>query len=235
MVIYCGIDVGIRNLAFCVIDSIQWTEYINKHTGPTGILEWQNLDLYPVNSCSHIQKTGKNKGKMCGKSSSHFFGDNGYCATHCTKYKCTKIKCTVNDCAIKAFQLLDTFDIFKRVSRVYIENQPSINQKMKMFAAKLEAYFLIRYGMQPDNIMSVHFSPAKKKLTMQDRKGVDTDHLKTPYQKRKFTAKKTVESYLQGTVELSKYLDNTKQDDLADALLHCIVNLPKTRLTRKIY
>jgi hypothetical protein len=77
-----GIDIGIRNLAFCVIDPIKWALYEKTEEAPEdndrcrgagtpvdpGIILWKNvnlMDLDPV--CQQICKSGVNKGKLCGK------------------------------------------------------------------------------------------------------------------------------------------------------------------------
>lgn len=62
-------DVGIKNLAYCVLDP------------DTDVLDW---DIINISGCAKLQCCGKSKaGKVCGKAASFYLDeDHGYCKTH---------------------------------------------------------------------------------------------------------------------------------------------------------
>lgn len=105
---YVGFDVGIKNLAFCVIDSEIYKKYnesdSNCNSGvsqsettnpasqdsggalhaPTncecnsGVIEWVNINLIENKTCCGVTK----KGDVCGKTASFVLKDSFYCGTH---------------------------------------------------------------------------------------------------------------------------------------------------------
>ena len=109
---------------------------------------------------------------------------------------------------------------------IVIENQPRINQKMKMFAAGLETYFIIRYHIDKEDsqLKTIKPSSAKNKLKLYDGSFIVTDHIKDPYDKRKYLAQRHCEHFLERCPEVLEqyYTHNKKKDDLADAFLHCL-------------
>lgn len=85
---HMGIDIGVKNLSFCIIDAYTWkksTDNIsntngdinvtnsnsidtNKY-GKSGIIEWKNISLIePSKKCSRVMKSGVTKGSLCGKN-----------------------------------------------------------------------------------------------------------------------------------------------------------------------
>jgi len=90
---HMGIDVGIVNLSFCIIDSVSWKNaqamQDDKQPLPEnpGIIEWRNVSLLPpVPCCNALIKSGPSKGKECGKPASWTAGaDVWLCGRHRSK------------------------------------------------------------------------------------------------------------------------------------------------------
>lgn len=232
MPLYAGFDIGIKNLAMCIIDTDAWKNYRQGKSADPGIKFWVNLNLTEsCKLCQAIIKSGKKKGQVCGKKAS-WMTDSYYCGTHklleCKKYNIPKVK-NLNMRVLKktAFEQLDKITLFNDVSKIAIESQPRINQQMKMFGASIESYFIIR--QQIDNpeskLKTIVASPAKNKLKMYDGPAISTAHIKDPYDKRKYLAEKHTEYFLQRspTVLEEYFYPHKKRDDLADAFLHCIL------------
>ena len=241
MPLYAGFDVGIKNLAFCVIDSALWRKYEEGESDDPGVLAWENLNVIgePATCEGHI-KSGKNRGELCGKAAKWKLKSRTadgqleyyyYCGTHkvdgCEGYRPPKIKnLHMGNLKKIAFNQLDQHDIFERVSYLAIETQPRINQQMKMFGASIEAYFIIRHQIDyPDSLLrTIRSSPAKNKLRMYDGPAIPVGHIKDPYDRRKYLAQKHTEYFLREAPDVldEKYFPSKKRDDLADAFLHCL-------------
>lgn len=235
MPLYVGVDVGIKNLAFCVIDAEKWEKYRDKESDDPGIVAWENLNIVgEAEKCQSSLQSGKRKGDACGKNAKWMEGKtdkNYFCGTHksqkCKKYTPPKMK-NINMALLKkkAFIELDKFAIFDRVNYIVIETQRRINQKMKMFGASIESYFIIRQQIDNDAaaLRTIKASSAKNKLKMYDGPYIAVGHIKDPYDRRKYLAQKHTEHFLQRSPEILEkwYFPNKKKDDLADAFLHCI-------------
>jgi hypothetical protein len=228
---YAGIDVGAKNLAICIIDKNKWQSFkMNKSNDP-GIIYWKIIDaLGKGEYCCEIIKSGKTKGSLCDKKAIWKNNDNFYCGKHkpiegkmysapkCSRYTMSFIK-------KQAFNELDKISILKSVNYIVIETQPRVNQQMKMFAAAIEAYFIIRYFIDMSgNLKSIKSSPAHNKLKVYKGIEIDTSHINNPYAKRKYLAEKHTEKLLENgedVLEKCFYVEK-KRDDLADAFLHCV-------------
>jgi hypothetical protein len=228
---YAGIDIGAKNLAICIIDKNKWKTFrMNKSSDP-GIVYWQIIDaLGKGEHCSEIIKSGKTKGLACGKKAIWKNNDGFYCGKHkpidCKIYSAPKCsRYTMSSIKRQAFYELDKVDILKSVNYIAIETQPRVNQQMKMFAASIEAYFIIRYFIDMGgNLKSIKSSPAHNKLKVYKGTEIDTSHINNPYGKRKYLAEKHTEKLLERSEDvLEKYFYiEKKKDDLADAFLHCV-------------
>lgn len=230
MTLHAAFDIGIKNLACCIIDTTQWKCFKRGESEDPGILFWENLNLMgePEKCCQPI-KSGKKRGEPCGKAASWTNGTNYYCGTHkggegLKLYRPPQIKnVNMNHLKKRAFEELDKLEIFKQVSHIVLESQPKINQKMKMFYASIEAYFIIRYQIDREILKCVKASPAKNKLKLYKGPEIDCSHLKKSYDRRKYLAEKQTEHFLEKCPEmLDKFLNHKKRDDLADAFLHCL-------------
>jgi hypothetical protein len=234
MGIYVGFDIGIKNLAFCAIDSDRWKEFLSGDSDDPGIVEWTNLDVVGApHTCSGVIGSGKKKGEVCGKLAAWISDDAYYCGVHKPKtgkvkaYRPPRIKnLDMRTLKQRAFTMLDELQVLKDATCIAIETQPRKNQQMKMFAAAIEAYFIIRCRIDaPTRGPKIIGSPAKNKLKMYDGPPINTSHLKDPYDKRKYLAQRHTEYFLESAPEILQlyYLPSKKRDDLADAFLHCIM------------
>jgi hypothetical protein len=231
---YLGIDVGFRNLALCIINPQQWIEYLNDTSNDPGIKLWKNLNLFddPPTCCGTV-KSGKQKGQPCSSLAKFKAAKDYYCSRHkpssAKNFKPPNSK-TVNvqKLKIKAFKELDQHrELLSKVGYVAIESQMRKNQKMKMFASGIEAYFLIRRGIdwldQNRGNCVIRNSPAKNKLNHYSGPAIPAGHLRDPYRRRKYLAEKQTEYFLRNCPQVldEYYLGASKKDDLADAFLHC--------------
>jgi hypothetical protein len=204
-----SIDVGLKNLAMCIMDS------------DTIIHLWNVYNVFPEPLvCKSLTKTKK----ICMKKASLSCNSVGYCKTHSPKdskvtiIKEKKIKSyTYNELANnvinKLKEVTDSNNCFKTVDKVLIELQPKINQKMK-FVSHIIFGFFVQYGTK-----SVCFVRASQKL-----KGLDKS-LTNTYRNRKETSVNCTKKFLleNNMTQWANYLDSfSKKDDLCDVFLMCI-------------
>lgn len=231
MKLYAGVDVGMLNLAICIIDSDKWKKFQQGDPDP-GIVLWRNINLLQdTEPCCATVKSGVKRGQACGKKASSRGSNGYYCGRHatatCTKYKSEELKkLSIITLEKRVVQLLDSIPELKSVKVVAIETQPRVNQKMKMFGSAVQMYFVIRCIVDIDTpaLTSIRASPAKNKLTMYTGPPISTAHIKNPYDRRKYLAVKHTEYILRGAPETLKlhFFPYKKRDDLADAFLHCL-------------
>lgn len=235
--IVAGFDVGMLNLAFCVIDTEKWTSFTKGESTDPGILAWENLNVISLpETCSGVTK----KGAACECAAKWVHSDVYYCGKHyiegCKKYKKPNTKNTnINLLRKKAFEILDGYSaVLSTVEKIAIETQPRVNQKMKMFSASIESYFILRFMVDTPNgiLRSIVHSPAKNKLKVYTGPAIACNHVKNDYDRRKYLAQKHTESLLEkacleDTPMLKNYTDASKKDDLADAFLHTLLLIGK--------
>ena len=239
MPLYAGVDIGIENLAFCIIDNKMWRKYDAGESDDPGIKMWINLNIVgDPETCEGIIKSGKKKGMRCGKRARWTLDTEYYCGIHkpeySTVYKPPKIKnLNMRLLKKKAFTELDNIELFNQVAHIAIESQPRINQQMKMFGARIEAYFIIRQNIDnPQSVLrAIRASAAKNKLSMYTGPKISASHIKNPYNRRKYLAQKHTEYFLRRAPDVlnEHYYPYKKRDDLADAFLHCILAINKGR------
>lgn len=216
---HAGIDIGILNLAICIIDSTQWKAF-STNGGDPGIKLWKNINLLDIKTCEATTKSGS----VCGCLASLSCKGLYYCGKHkvagCKKYKReTSKNVTLQKLKERAFRELDRIDLLKEVKVVSIETQPRIaTKKMKLFGDSIETYFIIR-RMDANSKIIIKNSSAKKKLTLYKGPYIDTGHIKDSYKRNKYLAVKQVEYMLNFEIE------DDKKDDLADAFLHCLLGI----------
>ena len=227
-----GIDIGIKNLPFCVIDSVKWKKYENSESDDPGIIEWKNLNvLGESEKCQAIIKSGKKKGAVCGNNSRWKSPEGYYCGRHkpdgAKKYSQPKIK-NIQSRILKKriFAEFDKFVIFDKVFGIALELQPRKNQQMRMYCTSIEAYFIIRQQLDKERpvLRTIKTIPAKNKLKMYTGPEIPVDHIKRPYDRRKYLAQMHTEYFLERAQDVLEkyYYPNKKRDDLADAFLYAI-------------
>jgi hypothetical protein len=113
------------------------------------------------------------------------------------------------------------------ISTVVIENQPTPNIKMKTIAAALFQYMVMSIASA-----DIRYSYAKHKMKAYDGPELVCDR-KT--KQDKWFAVQHVKWFLAALPADNRWVvlfnSTAKKDDLADSLLHCIVNIKKGKLT----
>jgi len=200
---YCGIDIGIKNMALCFVNE-------------TIIQQWVVCNLFEPVLCDGLLKSGNKCNKLCKfKTNYHKY----YCGIHktedCKKYK-QKLttQYTVDEVMKAAFNCMDKYaEFFSQTNIVIIEQQVKANPKMRLLSNAIHAYFLLIYK----NIDKVVYSPAKNKLKVW--KGGDINI--TPGGKAlKKIAVEHIKKLLPPEILDQFFNKETKKDDLADAYLH---------------
>ena len=225
---YIGWDIGIKNLAYCIIEQLEDSTEIIKE------LEIINLIDDPIiYTCSCFNKNGKN----CKSKATYFNKINEkiyYCNKHynllSTKEKkdvksikppkkC--IKYSLEELGLRLFKALDNKSIFSECEYVIIENQPVLkNPTMKSIQIMLYSYFLIKNK----NMKLIKLVNASNKLKVYKDKIPESDKeiidkIKDKYRKNKMTAILHASLMIKDNEKLDYFNSHKKKDDLADAFL----------------
>lgn len=236
-------DVGIRNLAYCVLEM---------STGTGGgtpccpkILQWEKISIVSETKfCTEKTKSGKKKGTPCGKKAS-FQRNNGslLCRLH-RKDGDTALQKEIPLKNISLFNLsvslikkLDAVD-FSMCSEAIVEAQPNKNPSMKNLSVVLMAYFALK-SLAGGTVRTVKFVSPKKKLSLSIAPKTEC-HLKNRHARNKFYAKIECEAFLQvnDPAKLALLRSFKKTDDLCDCFLQGLWYLgtmvsPASRLAKK--
>ena len=213
---YLSFDVGIKNLAFCIL------------TPDEKIINWGILNLNKNPICQVSLR------KKCQNQASYKIlnEDIEYCcSSHKKKFKKVKKLNTSNN----LFQLsqtclneLNTIDT-SSVRCVLIENQPALkNPTMKSVQMIIYTFYILNEVMNEDStIQEVFMVNARNKLKVYKGPFVIcpyNDDKKNKYKKNKYLSveytKKMIEEEEEQFQEL--FNDSKKKDDLADAYLQGI-------------
>jgi len=237
-----SIDIGIRNLALCVIEGCR------NDTQNYIIHLWQNYNTLSQEdyTCQSIQK---NK-KICNKKCLYKYTSDENTIIHCCKLHFPKhlLPLTKNNNfkkkAIKNYlyqdiakavisQLNDIVStnktIFDKITKVIIELQPTFNPKMKFVShivyGKLTEIFMDRKKV------SIRFMSARKKFKGYTGPRVECS-LKGSYAKRKKLSVEYVKWILENKFSvdqretwLQNFLECGKMDDRSDILLQAMTVL----------
>ena len=209
-------DVGIKNLAYCQLDSED-----------KSILDWGILNISVEPTCQH-----EIKGKCCESTAKKMVKDTGFrlCTSH-TKLKCykdLKLKNTPkpqNPMFYLGKNIIKTLDEKKNFLEseiVIIENQPALkNPTMKSVQMIVYSYFLMK-----ENIKEIQMINTRNKLKAYDGPKVDCD-IKETYKRNKFLAIKYTKYMLYQNIKISYdyhklFEESKKKDDLSDSYLQGI-------------
>ena len=209
-------DVGIKNLAFCQLD-----------TSNKNILDWGIINISIDPTCDHIHK-----GKCCDKTATKIIKSTGLklCTSH-TKlksYKDTKmnnikkIDNSMFHLGKNIIKLLDEKKHFLESEVVIIENQPALkNPTMKSIQMILYSYFLMK-----DSIKDIQMINARNKLKAYKGPKIPCD-IKETYKRNKYLAIKYTDIMIRENDKIDKvyhvlYDTSKKKDDLSDAYLQGI-------------
>lgn len=222
-------DIGLKNLAFCVM------QYeVNGNQYP--IIEWKNIDLtggednVEDHNCEAKIESGLRKGKLCGGGAKIMTDENQY---YCNRHNPDKEKYTARKkrlvktvsikemCCTLSDHLDRFYDLFKTVDHIIIESQFSKNRKMLCLSDMLFAYFILKHIRNDDSkCKDVKFIAAKNKLTVYDGPAVECNR-KNAKDKRKQLAIKYCEYMIRSDEERLKEFNKfpRKKDDLSDCFL----------------
>jgi hypothetical protein len=232
-----SIDVGIKNLAYCVLERKD-KNFIIKNWDIINILD-EKLSKIP--KCSNYIKD-----KECGKQSSNYLvlktkSENDKHIYFCDKITCNKnikkkypnskpknlkIPTAKNTSILELGSILlkklDSIrSIILDVDEVIIENQPVLkNPTMKSIQMIVFSYFVGQgYNSNMFPIKNVHLFSAKNKLKLYDGPKVECTK-KNPYDQRKFLSIEYTKYYIKDIEEkLLFFNSNSKKDDLADSFI----------------
>jgi len=225
---YIGWDIGIKNLAYCIIEQLPNKTEIIKD------LEIINLIDPPIiHICS---MKNKNKNKCKGKAL--FFNKKTEDLYYCNKHynllttkeqkdvkaikppkKCSKY--SLEELGLRLFKTLDKNPLFSECENIIIENQPVLkNPTMKSIQIMLYSYFLIKNK----NIQIIKLVNASNKLKVYKglvpkEENEIISKIKDKYRRNKMTAILHTSLMINDKNKLDYFNSHKKKDDLADAFL----------------
>jgi len=246
-------DIGIKNLAYCILS---WD-----NTQPAGlqytVYDWNVINLIPDEKqlyCESINKGGANHNKICGKKASYYHIDNnndnnndnnkiGLCAKHSTGYsnqnaliRHKKVDNVSNlELNIELIKELDKIPLFMECDEILLEHQPSKNPKMKNLSYMIFSYFVTRgiVDRKDGRLNQVKFVNPKRKLSIYEGPVIECK-LKNSYSQNKFYGKEYCRYEINNKDNLLEYFNNfAKKDDLADSMLQGAWYLKKHNKTLK--
>ena len=211
-------DVGIKNLAYCLIDS-------EKNT----IEDWGILNISVDPVCDHIMKGLT----QCDKSAKFMVNQTKLCSSH-QKLKCyrdksskkiPKTKNPVFEIGKQIIECLDEKPNFLETNVVLIENQPALkNPTMKSVQMMVYMYFMVKGVSCDDSSMKdIQMINARNKLKAYTGPPIPCE-IKDRYKKTKFLGIQYCSSMIQDNEFIEDkykklFQESKKKDDLADAYL----------------
>jgi len=220
---YIGWDIGIKNLAYCILDDsnkIKELEIINL------------IDDPPIHKCICYNKNGN----LC-KSKATYINKKDDTLKYCNKHynaltakeqkmikkikppkKCSKY--TLEELGTNLFTALDNNPLFLECNNIIIENQPVLkNPTMKSIQIMLYSYFLIKN--KNINIIKLVNASNKTKVYKgpKDDELIKISEIKDKYKRTKMTAIRHCQLMINDTKFLDYFNSHKKKDDLADAYL----------------
>lgn len=216
-------DVGIINLAYCIMSYNESTEVIEVYDW--GIIKLADGD--PKKVCSRKMKTGN--GKCSRKAYYVTDAGHGVCKMHRERDEQLNRNVTVENVTewelkTKLFQELDSDDKYLDVSSILIESQPlKAREKIKGIGHALFDYYVLRGTVDTGHLYTeLRFIDAKNKLTVYTGPPISC-HLKTQYARNKWYSIKYCSWIIDNKIGkgLLNYFENygKKKDDLADCFL----------------
>ena len=171
-------DVGIKNLAYCLIDDTQQT-----------IEDWGILNISADPVCEHQMKE-----TCCDKSAKFIVEGVHLCPGHrnlkkykdCKAKKIPKLKDPLLLIGKNIVRLLDSKPLFLDVGAVIIENQPALkNPTMKSVQMIVYSYFLVK-GITVDGpVKTIEMINARNKLKAYTGTPIECE-IKDKYKRTKY-------------------------------------------------
>jgi len=199
-------DVGIKNLAYCILNDKK------------EILDWNVLNIIEdeMNCCE------------CGKKATCYTEiDNKIC--YCKKHAVDNVKPIVSrkvktistrEISESLFNTLDLYPQMLNVNTVIVENQPCLmNPMIKSVQMLIYSYFMIKGFLNKDSLISdVKHINARNKLKNYDGPKLGV-YSKNKYTQRKKEAIEVCKYFLKDNNYLNFFESHKKKDDLADCYL----------------
>ena len=211
-------DVGIKNLAYCLIDDEHDT-----------IEDWGILNISVDPVCDHVMKGLK----QCDKSAKFTINHTKLCPAH-QKLKChrdkpsqkiPKTKNAIFELGKRIIECLDKEPDFLAVDRVLIENQPALkNPTMKSVQMMVYMYFMVKGVSSPSSpVNELEMINARNKLKAYTGPPIPCE-IKDRYKRTKFLGVQYCSSMVleNGFIDdkfKTLFQESKKKDDLADAYL----------------
>lgn len=225
--IVISFDIGIKNLAYCMLG---WIDSEERYE----IINWDVINLIPDLENDYCVGRLKKSDQICGKKATYLSKTNNktYCSLHARPKELFQIITKRKVAQIGNHELntlmvtkLDEFPKLLNCDEVMLEHQPSKNPRMKNLSFMLYSYFIIRGFVDKPNSRCKKISHkqinAVKKLSLYDGPEVKCN-LKNSYDRNKFFSKEYCR-YMISKSAKKKWLDFydscKKKDDLADCYL----------------
>lgn len=225
---YLGIDIGIRNLAFCMFEEPEYNE--NDELIYKDPLFWKDisiLDELPICQVVGCIRPSKWKNEV----------DKTVCGMHKKRAKLLNDlqplelrnvdDYTPFEIQINLVKTLNQYPELHDVDYIFIENQPKHNIPMKAFASSVFTYFTKAGYVDKENprIKCISYMSATQKINNIPLIGEKYISTKTdPYKARKDAAIEYCHRYCTKYMphKLPYFESHRKQDDLSDSYLMCI-------------
>tara|TARA_Y100000385_G_scaffold234513_1_gene247829 strand:- start:4430 stop:5167 length:738 start_codon:yes stop_codon:yes gene_type:complete len=229
-------DIGIKNLAYCIIE---------KSDENFKILHWDIINILEekfsnIPKCNNYIKKNKNL-QLCNNPAISFIENNNNKLFFCKKITCQKFLKTnysnlkinlIKKITTKNYSILEMGssllkklnsikDIILNIDQVIIENQPVLkNPTMKSIQMILYSFF-IEYGYNSDqsSINNIILFSARDKLKLYNGPCIDTSKIKNQYNKRKYLSIEYTKYYIKDSEFYEYFINNNKKDDLADSFI----------------
>ena len=244
MVKILSFDVGIKNLAYCLV-SLENKDNLYEHT----IEEWGVIDIMEIFLAKSIKCSVNKKGELCNSDAINCVKIDNKPIGFCKKKTCQAIANStyskkdlkkVKPINTKSVSPLDlTSEMIRKLRQksellnadvVVIENQPVLkNPTMKSIQMVLYSYFLI-YGYTDNSspIQNIALFNAGRKLDIYDGPKIENVKDASTYAGRKKLSILNTQYFLRDNKsKLDFFNKHKKKDDLADCYLQCLTYYKK--------
>ena len=234
-------DVGVTNLAFCLVE---FTE--NEHK----IIDWGVIDVMESFEDRKIKCSVVKNGVICNSDAVTYVEVDDKQLGFCNKKNCQSIVNSVySKKQIKKTKKVNTktvslFDIAKSmmkklyekpnlidVNKVVIENQPVLkNPTMKSIQMILYSFFIMNGALKDNILKEIVMFNARGKLDIYDGPKIEMpiNIKKDSYKDRKYRSIEYTKYFLRDeNTWLDFFNKHKKKDDLADAYLQCLTYYKK--------
>ncbi len=245
-------DVGIKNLAYCLIE---FTPNVDLSFNKTySIKKWGIINMMAdleeaALKCEYIKKGGV----KCNKPATSFICKDGENIGTCSNKTCLKNiqdkytgfelkkakklltkQMSLFGLGTKVIEELDKNPEFLEADEVVIENQPVLkNPTMKSVQMFIYTYFIMKNKTKVKKLEGINLFSAKNKLNIYD--GPELDIKKSSeYATRKAQSVEYTKYFLKDNEEKRKwFIDHKKKDDLGDCFLQGLTYYSKSKYMKK--